>query len=179
MIYKEVSYYIREIDFESNQELEIVTKRCMWTVLETIPEFENDPEKVRKQFKNFSFNEMKAMIKSDFGKENHRLLVALNNKDKLIGQSIFSLKKDEAQVKYGSCFSRYVVPEYRKIGIGSKLLEIAEEWWNKKEAAYVVSQTHIKNYNLRGLFCKMGYEVSEPKQNGCYQYYELKKQLKT
>lgn len=176
-LYKEHLYYIREIAIDSNSELELVTKNCMQTVLETIPEFDNNPEKVKREFKNFSFEDMKLMIKNDLGKKDHKLLVAVNNKEEIIGQSIFSVKTDIENIKYGFCFSRYVSPLYRKKGIGIKLLELAEEWWIENKAVYAVAQTHIENHKLKSLFMKMNYETSEAKQNNVYKYYELKKYL--
>lgn len=84
---------IRDINIKNEIEINLVTQRCMNTVLETIPEFENNPKKVQKQFSNFSFNEMKIMIKNSLKNTNHKLLVAVNPKKEIVGHSIFFIKK--------------------------------------------------------------------------------------
>ena len=84
---------IRDINIKSESELDLVTNRCMETILETIPEFDNNPEKAQKKFSNFSFIEMKKMIKDSLADSNHKLLVAVNSKQEIVGHAIFSLKK--------------------------------------------------------------------------------------
>ena len=169
---------IRDINIKSESELDLVTNRCMETILETIPEFDNNPEKAQKKFSNFSFIEMKKMIKDSLADSNHKLLVAVNSKQEIVGHAIFSLKKDESNILYGFCFSRYVQKDYRRKGVATILLKEAEKWWEKNNANYSVAATHEKNINLIGLFKKFGYEVSEPIQDGIYKYRKLKKYYK-
>ena len=95
---------IRDINIKSESELDLVTNRCMETILETIPEFDNNPEKAQKKFSNFSFIEMRKMIKNSLADSNHKLLVAVNSKQEIVGHAIFSLKKDESNILYGFCF---------------------------------------------------------------------------
>jgi len=169
---------IRDIDIKNESEFDLVTNRCMQTILETIPEFDNNPEKAQKQFSNFSFIEMRKMIKDSLADSNHKLLVAVNSKQEIVGHAIFSLKKDESNILYGFCFSRYVQKDYRRKGVATILLKKAEKWWEKNNAIYSVAATHEKNIKLIELFKKFGYEVSEPIQNGIYKYQELKKHYK-
>jgi GNAT superfamily N-acetyltransferase len=166
---------IRDINPEIEPEIDLVTNRCMETVLETIPEFDNNPNKAREQFSNFSFVEMKEMIKNSLMDLNHKLLVAINDKQEIVGHSIFSLKEDKFNKIYGFCFSRYVLKDYRRKGIATMLLNEAEIWWKKNNASYIIANTHEKNIKLINLFRKFKYKMSEPKQNGLYKFRELKK----
>ncbi|MBT6325314.1 MAG: GNAT family N-acetyltransferase [Bdellovibrionales bacterium] len=174
-----MDFYIRVIDKESDSELSLVTKRTMDTVLETIPEFEGSEDIARKAFPNFSFIEMKKMIKKDFDNKNHRLLLAISNKtNEILGHAIFSLKTDDNDKKYGFCFSRYVIPEARKIGIGSLLLKEQEIFWKNNHAEYIIAHTHQKNVKLQNLFLKHDYKMRGPIKGDHYHYFALKKDIK-
>ncbi len=174
-----MDFYIRSIDKQSDSELSLVTKRSMETVLETIPEFKNSEDIARKAFSNFSFNEMREMIKKDFDNKNHMLLLAISKETKdILGHAIFSIKIDDNERKYGFCFSRYVIPEVRKHGIASELLKEQEVFWKNNHAEYIIAQTHHKNVKLQNLFLKHGYQMIGPKEGNHYHYFELIKELK-
>ena len=100
------------------------------------------------------------------------------NLQKIIGHAIFSLKKDESNILYGFCFSRYIQEDYRRKGIATILLKEAEKWWKKNNANYSIAATHEENIKLIGLFKKLGYKVSEPIKGDIYKYRELKKHYK-
>jgi GNAT superfamily N-acetyltransferase len=172
-----MGFSFREIDKTNEVEIDIVTKRCMDTVLETIPEFENDPQKAHTAFGNFTFDQMKQMIGGSLSSSNHRTLVVVDDEtNQLIGHAIFSVKEDSDGRIYGSCYSRYVMPSFRRIGIASALLSAAEQWWTSKGAEYATAQTHIGNIALQKLFNNHGFSVSEEK-TGKFPFFELKKQL--
>jgi GNAT superfamily N-acetyltransferase len=172
-----MTIFLREINKENEHELALVTQRCMETVLETIPEFEGNPEKARLAFGNFTFAQMKEMIQGTLSSAVHRNLAAVDSdSDELVGHALFSIKIDSDGKKYGFCYSRYIVPAYRKKGIASMLLSQAEEWWTSLKAEYVVAHTHVSNLALQCLFQKHGFTLSEVKQ-GKFPYYELRKML--
>lgn len=169
-------YRFREIDYQSSKELDLMTRNCMQTVLETIPEFEGNMEKVRQHFSNFSFEQMRAMIKGNFGHPDHRLLVAIDQKGELVGQAIFSVKQDDEGLQYGFCFSRYVHPDHRRQGIARELLTKAETWWMERAINYAIAQTHVTNIKLQGLFEQFGFEKVKKTDGKAYSYYTLKKE---
>ena len=53
-----VEIIIRDLNTDNESELDLVVNRCIKTVLETIPEFDNNMQKTREQYRKFSFNEM-------------------------------------------------------------------------------------------------------------------------
>lgn len=167
---------IREIDKNNPEELRIVTERCMAAVLETIPEFDGQPQKAKEYLSNFSHEEMAAMIRNDFDDDRKRIMVAVIE-DKIVGQALYSVKVDTEGKTYGFCFSRYVVPEYRRMGVAASLLEEAIDWFRSQGAEYAVAQTHITNTSLQRLFTKFGFTTSGPFA-GSWQYYILRKDLK-
>ncbi len=169
---------IRNLKAGEDKILDLVAKRCIKTVLETIPEFDNNRRAVKKRFAQFSPKDLSRQIAVEAKKRNHKILVAENEKGKVLGHSIVAIKKDTNGVSYGLCFSRYVEPKYRRTGVASQLLEEAEKWWKKRNVAYVIAHSHTSNRPVKGLFRKFGYEVSKGQHNGTYRFNLIKKDLK-
>jgi len=166
---------IREIDKDDPEELHIVTEWCMAAVLETIPEFNGQPEKAIEQLSNFSHEKIAAMIRNDFDDASKRIMVAVVGNE-VAGQALYSVKEDAVGNTYGFCFSRYVAPEYRRMGIGALLLEQAIDWFISEGAEYAVAQTHVTNIALQRLFAKFGFTISGPFTDS-WEYYTLTKDI--
>jgi GNAT superfamily N-acetyltransferase len=147
----------------------------MAAVLETIPEFRGSEEIARTHLPNFTMEAMSGMIRADLYDPAKRIMLAIAD-ERIVGQALYSVKTDEEGRRYGFCFSRYVLPEYRRKGIARKLLADALEWFKEKGASYAIAQTHITNIPLQHLFEREGFTISEP-QPGPWQYYELKKEI--
>ncbi len=167
--------HIREADKSNFNEIDLVIGRAMEAVLETIPEFNSDPKLAREVFPDFTYEKTKGLILgSDSSDRHHRILVASDEHDELIGHSVFSIKTDADNLAYGSFFSHYLTPEHRRFGIASRLLASAEEWMMGLGSKYAKAQTHIKNIKAQNLFRKCGYQVTGS-LIGRWPYYELKK----
>lgn len=173
-----MKFRLRDINSKNTQEVDLVVRRTMDTVLETIPEFEGNEEIARRAFKNFTFSKMREMISVDFAKTTHGALVAINEKNnEVIGHALFSIKEDKAGEKFGFCYSRFVSPEARRKGVASALLEAQERWWRSLGAKYIFAQTHVTNNKLQTLFEKNGFTKSDVKKGEFYSFYELRKNL--
>src|ERR1043165_9948652 len=142
--------HIREIDKESESELRVVTERCMSAILETIPEFESDESLAKKSLPNFTFAQMQQMIRNDFDDPMKRIAVA-TIEGAVVGQSLYSIKKDEAGQLYGFCFSRYVNPDFRRKGVARALLVDAIKWFQDNNVTYIIAHTHTTNIKLQSL----------------------------
>jgi len=92
------------------------------------------------------------------------------------GQALYSVKVDAVGNTYGFCFSRYVAPEYRRMGIAALLLEQAIDWFISRGAEYAVAQTHVTNIPLQRLFTKFGFTIAGPFTDS-WEYYTLTKDL--
>jgi ribosomal protein S18 acetylase RimI-like enzyme len=152
---------IREIDKQNDEELRIVTERCMSAVLETIPEFEGSEDLAKNTLSNFSYSQMQDMIRGDFTDATKRIIVAESD-GKIVGQALYSIKKDAQGTLFGFCFSRYVDPAYRRSGIATALLNDAMEWFKINKANYISAHTHISNVGLQELFKKFGFKAEGP-----------------
>jgi len=166
---------VREINKTDPEELALVTRRCMATVLETVPEFEAREDLAQQALGNFSFQQMSNMIQEDFSNPSKRIMVATVDAS-IIGHAIYSVKHDTDGNLYGFCFSRYVLPEYRRLGAATALLSDAIEWFKKNGAMYVIAHTHVTNVSLKNLFTKFGFSTSGP-FDGPTKYFLLRKDL--
>ncbi len=154
-------YRIRDLDQASEAELDAVTRMCMATVLDTIPEFERDEERARRFLPNFTFDRMRDMIRADFPKATHRFLVAVDAGGTVVGHSMFSRKVTPEGRRYGYFFSRYVAPEHRRRGIAARLMEEAMAWFDGYDWDWLLAHTHASNEPLRRLFERHAFRVVE------------------
>ena len=156
-----MTYRIRDLDQASEAELDTVVRWCMETVLATIPEFEGSSEKTRAALPNFTFEQMKAMVRGDFTRPTHRFLVAVDAANHLVGHSMISRKVDAEGLRFGHFFSRYVLPEHRRKGLGGRLLQEALRWFDAQGWDYLVAHTHATNKPAQALFARAGFRVVE------------------
>jgi GNAT superfamily N-acetyltransferase len=156
-----MSYQIRDLDESSEHELDTVTRMCMKTVLDTIPEFEHDEEIARRALPNFTFSAMRDMIRADFRKPTHRFFVVVDDCGRVVGHSMVSRKVTPQGRRFGHFFSRYVEPEHRRKGLGSRLMDAALAWFDDYDWEYLLAHTHEGNLRLRALFERHGFVVVE------------------
>ena len=146
---------IRSLDFTSPGEVNAAASFSMLTVLETLPEARRDPSIVP----NLSVEAMAAMYARHRDNPEHRYLVAVDEAGELVGHAIALVRVDEAGVRHGYSYSRYVLPRCRRQGLGRRLLREALRWWEGAGVAYVQAHTHPTNAPLLGLFRSEGFEV--------------------
>lgn len=154
-------YRIRDLDTADEGELDTVTRMCITTVLDTIPEFEHDEERARGFLPNFTFARMRDMIRADLSKPTHRFLVAIDGGGRIVGHSMISRKVDSRGERYGYFFSRYVEPEHRRRGLAARLMEEALAWFGAQDWDYLLAHTHAKNEPLQRLFLRYGFRIAE------------------
>lgn len=156
-----MTYAIRDLNQESETEIDTVSRWCIETVLDTIPEFERSHERARAALPNFTFEQMRDMIRADFERTTHRFLVAVDDEDRLVGHSMVSRKVDDGGRRFGYFFTRYVDPDHRRQGVGSALLSTALAWFDEQRWDYLLAQTHAMNDAARTLFERRGFMVVE------------------
>ena len=159
-----------------SQLLDEVTRLCMSTVLETIPEFGGDVGRAHAILTNFTVEQMRTMLENASRNDAHRIMAAIDESGHACGYSIYSLRHDPDGKLYGYLFSRGIVPEWRRRGIATQLLAIAEEWFGHEHAEYIQAETHVTNVALRTLLERQGFTASGPFE-GNWPYYILHKEL--
>jgi len=171
----EEPYTIRTLQPGDTIELDAVTRMCMETVLETIPEFGGSAAAALAQLPNFTFEQMRAMLATSAANEDHRILAVIDGST-VVGYSIFSVKIDEQGVRYGYLFSRGVAVSHRRRGIAARLLEDAHSWFRSRRAQYSRAETHVSNAAALSLFRSHGYRAQGPFK-AAWEYYVLEKSL--
>jgi ribosomal protein S18 acetylase RimI-like enzyme len=156
------NYTIRHLGPGDALELAAVTRMCMETVLETIPEFGGSEATARAHLPNFSFDEMRAMLTTGAASENQRILAVVADGGEVVGYSLFSVKTDDRGVTYGYLFSRRVAPPHRRRGIATRLLGEAHAWFRSRGARYARAETHASNRALQSLLGRHGYLAHGP-----------------
>ncbi len=157
-------------------ELVWMAEKAIETVLATVPEFEGQAERAVAVFPNLTVPAMTAMFQSAVEDPRFHFLIARDEGAAPIGHSIFSMKTDPAGKTYGSFFTRYVVPQHRREGVATRMLEIAECWLSEGGAEYLTAQTHVTNLALQGLFRSRGYRVLGAKPGAKVPMLELRKE---
>lgn len=154
-----MTYRIRDLDPTCDEELATVTRWSMRTVLSTIPELENSPDKARAVLPNFTFDQMMAMFRADLVRPTHRFLVAVDAEGGLVGHSMIFRKQTPEGETFGYFFTRFVLPEHRRRGLGSRLMAEAMAWFAEDEPAFLLAHTHATNTPLQRLFAAHGFQV--------------------
>ena len=132
----------------------------MTTVLDTIPEFEGSAEAARQKLNNFTLEAMIEMFAADLERSDRRFLV-VRYEGELIAHSVLSVREAGSQKAWGYFFTRYVLPEHRRRGVGGLLLDAGIEWFQAAGCRYAEAHTHITNEGLLCLFASRGFQVVE------------------
>ncbi|MDJ0974220.1 MAG: GNAT family N-acetyltransferase [Planctomycetota bacterium] len=156
-----MTYLVRDLDPDTEHELDTVTRWSMETVLETIPEFSGSEAVARSVLPNFSFDEMRAMFEADLERPSHRFLVVEHDAHGLVGHSMISRKRDAEGLRFGYFFTRFVLPAHRRKGLGSRLLGEALRWFDEEGWDYLLAHTHAANEALQALFARHGFTIVE------------------
>jgi len=154
-----IALHIRDLDPTSPSELDTVTRWAMAAPLESIPELEGRTERALAQWPNFTFDRMRAMFVECLPKPTHRFLVAEDPGRRLVGHSMVFHKLDNEGRRYGYFFTRYVLPEHRRRGVASALMEDALMWFRGKDLSYLQAHTHATNVVLQRLYAQHGFSV--------------------
>jgi ribosomal protein S18 acetylase RimI-like enzyme len=67
----------------------------------------------------------------------------------------------------------YVEQEYRKLGIGNKLIQTAIDFAKEENAVFVSLNTALDNYTAQNLYENFGFEKREPTPGYLYYQYNL------
>ena len=154
------AYVLREL-YDDDAEIDWVTRACMRTVLETIPEMNGSEATARETLSNFSFEQMRAMIADDLDKSTHLLLVVADADDQPVAHAMVSQKMTPKKTKFGLFFNSYVLPEHRRKGVATMLMDGIVEWFDDYRWAFLLAHTHQRNAGAQRLLSTYGFQVTE------------------
>ncbi len=165
-----MNFTLRTVDPASPSELHETVALSMLTIWETLPEARKAPSVIP----NFSFDAMRAMYQRTLTSPLHRHLICLNNQTDIVGHGIFivrpgkrpSLQNDLPAENKGECFTAYVLPPFRRLGLAKKILEAGMTWFETQKVGQVTASTHSSNQPLRQLARSCGFqEEHRPSKN--------------
>lgn len=150
-----MNYEIRPA--ESDDDIATMSSLSILTILETLPEARRDPSIVP----GFSHQEMASMYRKGLNNPDHRYRVVTDEEGLLVGHSIYLLRRNDAGVMTGYLYTRYVLPAHRRRGLGGRMLDMALDWFEERNAAWAEAHTHPSNRGLQELFASRGFEHAE------------------
>jgi L-amino acid N-acyltransferase YncA len=124
---------------------------------------------------HFTFEAMKADYAAKSRLPDRRFLVAETDAGLIVAHSIFKSLRDDDGVLFGYCATRYVLPGWRRRGLGSEFLDHALRWFREQGAAYALAHTHATNVPLKALFERHGFVAAE--RDGRWPTWELRLDL--
>jgi len=80
------------------------------------------------------------------------VVVAAQNDEGIVGYSIVSVEKDVGEID-----SIYIVPNHRKTGLGTRLIERAEAWLREQRVSRIVISVAEGNEGAFPFYQKLGY----------------------
>lgn len=142
---------IREIDPQSDTEINLVAQRMRQTLVEVLGE-----EKGGSMY-TMSWLIDRVRWHLDPNNTNGRVFISENKNGKIIGHAI-------ARIDHGSSFGYFstifVEPLSRRHGIASNLMKHVETWFSKFEIPKILYNTADNHVAIIGLFKSHGYEVT-------------------
>ena len=151
-----MTFRVRPLDPTSDAEINTSVSFGMLAVLETVPSARRDPSVVP----YFTFAEMRANYAASCGLPDRCFLFAEAPDGLVVGQSAMKTLRDEDGRLYGYFSTRYVLPRFRRQGLGQRLLDEGLGWMRAQGAEYAVAHTHATNEPLLGLFRRNGFEAT-------------------
>lgn len=91
------------------------------------------------------------------------IFLAVADDGEIVGHNILRIEKDD-EGPFGLFSTTYVAPAARGKGFAKFLVEQGEKWFIDKGMTRMFTYTEENNEPLKRLFCSMGFEVVEVKQ---------------
>jgi len=93
-----------------------------------------------------NFKKTGKELRKNFSRKDSKIFVAIDH-NKIVGYVIgwIKVRKLSHIKKCGYCSDLFVLKEYRRRGLGTKLIRKFEEWCKKKGIRYLELDTHVNN----------------------------------
>jgi ribosomal protein S18 acetylase RimI-like enzyme len=138
----------KQEDFEDLKEIKLLSKKEEFKYSDSIRLVEENKEHYHKY------------LEKDLRYENRGLFIAIEKK-KIIGMILAQYFKPLPISKYkkkGYISNLYILEQYRKKGIGKKLIERSLDWLKKNNTEYVSLEIHIDNEDAKKIYKKFGFK---------------------
>ncbi|MCW6159502.1 MAG: GNAT family N-acetyltransferase [Candidatus Micrarchaeales archaeon] len=128
--------------------------------------FEKEDERVQPEFLSLSRNFKRELRKyaSDLGRRGDSTFIVAKVNGRCIGFAnvrIENYPKIFKKAKIGSVNDLFIMPKYRKSGVGSRVLKCAENWLKSKRVRYILLQASSRLDWLSRMYEDRGYNEYE------------------
>lgn len=142
---------IREIDRESEAEIEIVAQRMRATLIEV------EGEEIGMDLYTLAWLRQRVRWHLDHHMATAQVLLALDGQGEIIGHTIVRRESEAEGDTFGLFSTTYVVQHARRVGVGAALLDAGEHWMQSLALATSVTWTSATNGPLIRLYTRRGY----------------------
>ena len=126
----------------------------------TPADFESLYDMNQKLYPTMEKNLLVRMLEEMTRLENYRIFMA-KDRGNNVGFSVISIRTDYVEgadrSPTGYLEAIYVEPEYRKEGVGKRLVELGEEWCKENGCSQIGSDTWISHEKARAFHRKLGF----------------------
>ena len=126
----------------------------------TPADFESLYDMNQKLYPTMEKNLLVRMLEEMTRLENYRIFMAKDSGNNM-GFSVISIRTDYVEgadrSPTGYLEAIYVEPEYRKEGVGKRLVELGEEWCKENGCSQIGSDTWISHEKARAFHRKLGF----------------------
>lgn len=146
--------FIREISPQSAAEVELVACRMQATLIEV--EGEDNAAKLH------SLDWIRERVRWHLHNPAvcGKVLLATLGGGEIIGHTILRREHDTDAVPFGLISTTYVLPEFRRLGVATRLLEEGEVWFNALGLSRSSTWTSATNCKFIRLYEKHGYAIT-------------------
>lgn len=164
-----MSVKIREINPNSEFEVELVAKRMRQTLIDVLGE--------EKGASMYTMDWLKQRVLWHLDSKNTiaKIFLTVTPDERISGQAIARIEYSEDRNPFGYFSTIYVEPESRQQGVATSLLVCVEQWLIKMKMPKIIYNTAESNSKLIRLFREHGYVVTDAQSN----MVQLTKQLKS
>ena len=124
-------------------------------------DFDSLLEMNQKLYPNMDRQVLLKMLREITPAENYRILMAKDEKGVNVGFAMVSIRTDYVEgatsSPTGYLEAIYVEPEFRKTGVGKKLVEMGEDWCKEKGCKQMGSDTWLNHEKARAFHRKLGF----------------------
>ncbi len=142
---------IREIDPNSETEIEVVAQRMRATLIEV------EGEATGTALHSMEWLRERVRWHLDSNAVAAKVFLAVDSGGEIVGHTIVRREFDAEGGSYGLVSTTYVVPSARRSGVADELLRTGEHWMRSQSLQSCATWTSLTNSKLIQLYAKHGY----------------------
>jgi len=149
------NFTLRKIDPASEAEINLVAARMRETLIEV------EGEEAGTALYTMEWLQDRVRFHLDPAKCKGEVFLAVGADGRILGHTIVRVETDDTGAKYGLVSTTYVIPESRRMGLATALLEKGEDWMKQRQLPESATWTSATNAGLIALYSRHGYAITQ------------------